>query len=86
MELLYGDKFLKSVRVLPSTIQKQLALQIERLQKDPHDPRIHSKILSAPLVGFCSLRVTRDYRVVFRHINNDTIQLLIVKHRKDVYR
>ncbi len=86
MQLVYADKFLKSVHRLPAAIQKHLAQQLERLQKNPHDPRLHCKILSAPLVGFYSFRVTRDYRVMFRYTDDETIHLLITKHRKDVYR
>ena len=86
MQLVYGKDFLKSSRLFPAGIQQQLAQQLERLQADPRDPRLHSKMLSGRLMGFFSFRITRDYRAIFQYIDNDTIQLLLVRHRKDVYR
>ncbi len=86
MRLIYEKNFLKSARLLPTSIQHQLAQQLERIQKDPRDPQLHSKMLSGKLMGFSSFRITRDYRTIFQYINQNTIQLLIVKHRKDIYR
>ncbi len=86
MRLVYEKNFLKSARLLPAPIQRLLAEQLQRLQADPRDPRLHSKMLSGSLSNFLSFRITRDYRTIFQYIDHNTIQLLIVKHRKDIYR
>lgn len=86
MELVYANDFLKSARLLTVSTQQQLAQQLERLQQNPRDPRLHSKMLSGSLKIFLSFRITRDYRTIYKFLNQDTIQLLLVKHRKDIYR
>ncbi len=86
MRLVYEKDFIKSARPLPMSIQKLLAEQLKRLQESPRDPRLHSKVLSGSLMNFLSFRITRDYRTIFQYIDRDTIQLLIVEHRKDIYR
>ncbi|MBI2459523.1 MAG: type II toxin-antitoxin system RelE/ParE family toxin [Parcubacteria group bacterium] len=52
----------------------------------PFHPLLHAKRLSGKLAGLLSFRITRDWRVIFQFNDPETIQLLRVKHRKDVYR
>lgn len=86
LEIVYHSHFLKSARNLPKAQQVKLAVLIEHLQKNPYDPRLHTKHLSSPLIGLLSFRITRDWRVVFQFIDENTIQLIETAHRKDVYR
>jgi len=83
--VVYGKAFLKSARKLPSHQQKKLADIIPTLQKNPFHPVLHTKPLSGPLSGLYSFRITRDWRVIFQFVNTDTIKLLLVGHRKDIY-
>jgi len=85
MKVIYGGSFLKSARKLPSRQQKKLADLIPSLQKNPFNPLLHSKPLSGPLSGLYSFRITRDWRVIFQFVNIDTIRILLVGHRKDIY-
>ena len=86
LEVVYRSQFLKSVRRLPSAQHHKLAVLIERLQKNPYDPLLHTKHLSAPLIGLLSFRITRDWRVIFRFVDEKTIQLIETAHRSDMYR
>lgn len=86
IELLYGKQFLKSAKKLPDAKQKQLAQLLEHLQKNPYHPLLHTKQLSGSLLGFLSFRIGREWRVIFEFLDPETIQLLRVAHRKDIYR
>lgn len=86
MKLLYEKKFLKSAQKLPAAQQRKLAGLLELLQEDPLHPLLHTKHLTGSLAGFLSFRFTRDWRVIFRFIDSETIQLIHVAHRKDIYR
>lgn len=85
-ELVHHPRFLKSAEVLSRKQREKLGVLIERLRRDPYDPLLHTKHLSEPLVGMLSLRITRDWRVMFQFLDSRTIQLIRVKHRKDIYR
>ena len=82
----YHKNFLKSSRNLPEFQQKKLLQIIEILMEDPFSPLLHTKRLTKELAGFLSFRITRDWRVIFQFLDPTTIQLLRVKHRKDIYR
>jgi len=86
MELVYSDEFLRSVKALPAPQQRKLAKLLELLRDHPFHPSLHTKRLSGPLLSLLSLRITRDWRVVFQFTGTMTIQLLRVAHRSDVYR
>ena len=83
--IVYGKSFLKSAGRLPSSQQKKLADLIPVLQKNPFHPLLHTKSLSGSLSGLYSFRITRDWRVIFQFVDTNTLKLLLVGHRKDIY-
>lgn len=86
MRLVYDKTFLKAASLLPASQRRKLAILLERFSEDPFNPLLHTKPLSGTFSGFFSFRITRDWRVMFQFIDADTIRLLDVAHRKDVYR
>ena len=86
IELQYGPRFLKQAGALQKTQQEKLARLISLLVTNPFDPRLHTKHLKPPLEGTYSFRITRDWRVTFHFVDEKTLRLLEVKHRKDIYR
>ncbi|MBI4175478.1 type II toxin-antitoxin system mRNA interferase toxin, RelE/StbE family [Candidatus Berkelbacteria bacterium] len=86
IRLVYPKRFLKSVGGLPQAQQRKLASLLTILHDQPFDKRLHTKALSGSLTGFYSLRITRDWRVIFQFLDARTIQLVDVAHRKEVYR
>ena len=85
-EVTYHPSFLKNAGHLPKAQQLKLALLIEKLRRHPYDPLLHTKHLSEPLLGLLSFRITREWRVMFRFLDENTILLVKVAHRKDMYR
>lgn len=85
-KLVFSKKFVKSSQKLPDRQQEKLAELLEVLKDDPFDQKLHTKALSGNLSGLFSFRITREYRVVFRFLSPESIQLLRAAHRKDVYR
>jgi len=86
MKLVYDKQFLKQVRKLPKVQQQKLARLLLVLENDPYDIRLHTKPLSVPLQGLYSFRISREYRIIFRFLDEETIFLNSAKHRKDIYR
>ncbi len=85
-DISYGSGFLKDVRALPSEAQEKLVKLLDMLRRDAFDAQLHTKALSAPLVGRFSFRITRDWRVGFRFIAPRSIQLLVADRRDRIYK
>ncbi len=86
IQVVYHHNFLKSAKKLPKFQQNKLAHLLENLQNNPFDLSLHTKRLTGDLIGLLSFRITRDWRVIFQFLNHETLQLLDIKHRKDIYR
>ena len=84
--ILFGDKFLNSAKKLGKSIVIKLNFQLSLLQQDPFHAKLHTKPLHGKLAGFYSFRIGRDYRIIFKFLGNQTILLVIVSHRREVYR
>ena len=86
LKIVYGDRFLKSAKRLPTEIRHKLAKLLEFLAENPFHPLLHTKHLTGELSGFLSFRITRDHRVIFQFLDEQTIQLIKAADRKDIYR
>ena len=86
MRIEYDRAFEKQAAHLEPRLRDKLAALLPLLERNPYDSRLHTKPLSEPFVGILSFRITRDWRVSFCFWEVDTIRLLEVKHRKDIYR
>lgn len=86
IEIVYSERFVKSANKLPKLQLNKLAKLLEIFQAQPFYPILHTKPLSGQLTGFYSFRITRDWRVIFRFLSPDKIQLVSIGHRKDIYK
>lgn len=82
----YDHEFEKQAAKLEPRLGKKLTKLLAILAENPRDPRLHTKPLSEPFRGALSFRITRDWRVTFHISDPNTVQLMEVKHRKDIYR
>lgn len=85
MRVIYDQKFLKELEKTPSEVQNKADTLFEPLKDEPFHPLLHTKKLKGPLYGLYSFRVL-EYRVIFEIEKPDTIRLLAIRHRKDVYK
>jgi len=85
-EIIYDRNFIKDTRRLPIGLQNKLADLIIILSQDAFNPLLHTKPLGAPLQGFFSFRIMRDYRAGFKFHSAHVIQLLAVDRRDEIYK
>ena len=87
IRVLYDKSFLKSVKKLPVATQSLLFDKIKELEEHgTSHPILHAKALSGKLSGFYSFRLNISYRCLFHFINQETVLLDEVAHRKDIYK
>jgi mRNA interferase RelE/StbE len=73
----------KQIASLETVVQKRLGKKIQELS-EAENVVTSAKMLSGDLQGVYRVRIG-DYRVLF-DVHKDTLTILSVKHRKDVYR
>ncbi len=83
--LLYAREFTKSFSRLPASVKKSYKELEKLLAQDHTHPRLHLKKLKGEKFVF-SFRITREYRALFTFIDDTSILLLTIGHRKDVYK
>ena len=84
MILLKTNRYKKTVATLPAKTRKILIEQEILLIQDIFHPKLHTKKLKIPGMVVFSLRITRNYRAIFR-IDGKYVMLSAIGHRKDIY-
>ncbi|MCX6727220.1 MAG: type II toxin-antitoxin system RelE/ParE family toxin [Candidatus Saccharibacteria bacterium] len=82
-QLLYKKVAVKSIQKLSPQIKKRLQIKLEFFVSQ-EDPLIFAKALTKPADAQYRFRVG-NYRVLF-DIEKNNIVILLVQHRKDIYR
>jgi mRNA-degrading endonuclease RelE of RelBE toxin-antitoxin system len=83
--ILFTDKSIKSLNKLPKSIQNKTDLLVDVLVIDYRDNRLKTKKLNTTQSLF-SFRISQDYRAIFEFVDSQTIKVLDIKHRKDIYK
>ena len=86
MKIVYSKEFVKSAKKIPKNIKKKFVNLLEILEENPFHPQLHTKPLAGNLRGYFSFRITREWRVIFCFLQGDTIFLIDVAHRKNIYK
>ena len=85
MNVVYAKEFVKQFSKLSADVKKLYRKQELIFKQNWLDPRLHIKKLTDNPYPF-SFRVTRNYRVLFVIIKNDTALFATIGDRKDIYR
>jgi len=65
--------FKKSFSKVPGRIQDLAEKKDVWFRENAFDPRLHTHKLKGELVGYCSYYVNRQYRILFRFINDKEV-------------
>lgn len=82
-KIFYKKPAVKSIQKLTPQIKKRLKIKLEFFMNQ-EDPLLYAKALTKPADAQYRFRVG-NYRVLF-DVEGDKIVVLLVQHRKDVYR
>lgn len=79
--IVFTNKAIKDVENLPNNIQHRIVEKLKEYSMNPFD---YSRKLSDTKIGSYRFRVG-DYRIVF-DVDKETIVILRVGHRKEIYK
>lgn len=83
MTIFYTEIFSKTLGRLPAGIKRIFIKQQALFVKNWRDARLHTKKLSG--MDLFSFRVTRNYRVLFKFSERDSVFFVSIGHRKNIY-
>ncbi|MCI0495365.1 type II toxin-antitoxin system RelE/ParE family toxin [candidate division KSB1 bacterium] len=83
-ELQKTKRFSRDIKKLSRSIQQEVFLIAQKLQKNIFDPELDVRKMTG-LKGIYRVVVMTDYRMIFS-FDAENIYLLRIGHRKDIYR
>ncbi len=83
MTIFYTEIFSKTLGHLPVGIKRIFTKQQALFVKNWRDARLHTKKLSG--MDLFSFRVTRNYRVLFKFSERNSVFFVSIGHRKNIY-
>jgi len=84
MTVVYSNGFRKNFHKLPASIQRIYRKQEAHFIENWHDQRLHTKKLITEQSMY-SFRITRNYRVIFSFVEEETVLFTSIAHRKSAY-
>ena len=84
-KILFTNASIKSLQKLPKSIQEKTDSLVDILVIDYRDSRLKTKKLNT-VQSLFAFRVSQDYRAIFEFVDSQTIKILNIKHRKDIYK
>lgn len=82
-KLVFSENSKKDIKKLDKVTRQRIAKKLQ-FYGEQHNPLAHSRQLVHPKIGSHRFRVGH-YRIVF-DVDGQNINIISVKHRKDVYR
>ena len=84
-KIAFKPSFIRQYKKLKPELKNEVSAAIERLKKDPKDPRIKNHKLKGRLDGYSSISVNYRDRIVFKYEKPKTFVLYGVGDH-DIYR
>ena len=77
-KIILDDEFLEEFDRLPQTIQDRVVKMKKLLLENPMYPSLRLHKLSGPLYGLWSIRINRQYRLLFEPLENGDVLFVSV--------
>ncbi len=78
-------QFDKAYVRLPDKIKQQFKERRDLFLQDPHHPTLRNHTLVGKYIGYRSINITGDYRVIYKHINEQTVVFARIGTHNQLY-
>ena len=83
--IVYTPEFEKRYRQLPVSVQKKAERREKIFRENPFHPSLKTEKLEPRQREYWSFRLDREYRVIFRFLDNQKIVLITCGHHNWIY-
>jgi mRNA-degrading endonuclease RelE of RelBE toxin-antitoxin system len=70
---------------LPKSVQRKAATKTDFFRENPFHPSLHTEKLHPKHHEVWSFRVDRAYRIIFKFIGRDHVELRFIGHHHSIY-
>ncbi len=85
MKIIFTGQFKKGFNRIPKKIQQKFKERIDLFIQNPFHPLLKIHPLKGNMLGLRAFSVTGDYRVIYRIVSNDTVKLINIGTRAQIY-
>ena len=86
MQIEYTPEFEKRYRKLSLSIKRKSEKQISLFIRDPRYPSLHVEKLEPKSKQYWSLRIDKQYRIIFRFLSENTVVFVGVGEHDWIYK
>lgn len=86
IKVIFAEEFKERYLDLPLSIQKKAEKQEKLFRQNPFYPSLNTEKLEPKGRQAWSFRIDKDYRIVFRFLDNNTALFLTCGHHNWIYR
>lgn len=85
MKIFFTSSFQRKFQKLPLKVQEQFVVRLDLFKENSRNPALKVHPLKGNLVGLRAFSVTGDYRVVFRMLDRESIELVSIGTHRQGY-
>ncbi|MBI3459262.1 type II toxin-antitoxin system mRNA interferase toxin, RelE/StbE family [Candidatus Azambacteria bacterium] len=85
MKTVTHKKFEKVFKQIPQKIQNKFYQQLRIFQCNKYDQRLRNHSLVGRYLGYRSMDIIGDWRIIFKEIDNETIKLVNIGTHSELY-
>lgn len=85
MKVSFHKNFKKSYKRHPKKIRDQFDKRLKLFLDDPYNILLNNHALHDDWLGFRSINVTGDFRAIFKHLNENLVELVEIDTHNNLY-
>jgi addiction module RelE/StbE family toxin len=85
MTVFFHTDFKKAYKKLPAVVRKHFDERFVVFQNYPRDPILHNHSLHGEFKGYRSINITGDFRVIYREIGKDVVELVKIGTHHELF-
>lgn len=85
MRVLYHKNFNKEYKKLSFKVKEQFKIRLRLFLENPFNPLLDNHALHGKWINFRSINVTGDFRAIYKYLNNDTVEFVIINTHSNLY-
>lgn len=85
MRVKFHKNFNKSFKKLPIKVKVQFKKRLKLFLNEPLNLLLNNHALHGDWVDFRSINITGDFRAIYKYLNNDTVEFVIINTHSNLY-
>lgn len=85
MKIIFHKIFEKQYKKFPDKIKKRIKDRNILFEKDPYDPILNNHALNGKYMGYRSISITGNIRIIYKFLDKDTVLFSEIGTHSELY-